>query len=252
MTGLPWNRLCHASRGGGRFRRRLRAAVSDPGHDNADAQVRAARSHFDHEAGVYETGRRYRRLRQPRAQAIDLLGLTPDDRLLDLGCGTGATLRALAPSVSRAVGADVAPAMIDEARRLASGKADLEFVVAEAGQLPFADETFSVILCTFSFHHYPRPAQAVREMARVLEGGGRLVLADSSSDLWAIRLADAVARRREPGHVRFRSSREIASLLTGAGFTGITIEPRRSWYMIAQAVKPAVSSEPDGRPNARG
>jgi ubiquinone/menaquinone biosynthesis C-methylase UbiE len=207
--------------------------------DGAETQAQAARSHFDHEAAVYETGNRYRRLWQPRNEAIDLLELTSDDRLLDLGCGTGETLRRLGPLVSRAVGADISPAMIEQARSQAQGQTNLEFAVAEAGRLPFADETFSAILCTFSFHHYPRPAEAAREIARVLKHGGRLVLADANSDLWTIKLADLVARRREPGHVHFCSSKELTLLLSGAGLTQIAIRPHRSWYLIATAVKPA-------------
>lgn len=211
-----------------------------PVDGNAKARAQAARSHFDREAAVYETGCRYRRLWQPRAEAIDLLDLTRSDRLLDLGCGTGETLRRVAPLVTRAVGADISPAMIEQARSQAQGRANVEFVVAEAGRLPFADATFSVILCTFSFHHYPRPAEAAREMARVLSCGGRLVLADANTDSWLMKLADLVARHREPGHVHFCSSQEMTSLLAGAGFAEITLRPGRSWYLIATAVKPAL------------
>ncbi|HVP74751.1 MAG TPA: hypothetical protein VMS63_01925, partial [Gaiellaceae bacterium] len=64
-----------------------RNAEDDPVRDGAEA----ARRHFDEEAAEYESGRRYRRLVEPRAAAAALLDLTPSDRLLDIGCGTGIT-----------------------------------------------------------------------------------------------------------------------------------------------------------------
>lgn len=198
----------------------------------------AARRHFDREAVGYETGRRYRRLEQPRAAAAALLDLTPSDRLLDVGCGTGITVRSLAARVERAAGIDISPSMIEYAREQTQDARNVEFTVAESSELPFADASFTVVLCTFSFHHYPRPAASVQEMARVLVDGGRIVLADASSDHMAVRVADVVARRREPGHVRFYRSHELASLLEQAGFGHVAVRRLpRSWYVIATGTK---------------
>ena len=199
----------------------------------------AARQHFDREAVGYETGRRYRRLEQPRAAAAALLDLTPSDRLLDVGCGTGVTVRGPAARVERAVGIDISPSMIEYARGQARDAPNVEFAVAESSELPFADEVLHRCpLCTFSFHHYPRPAASVQEMARVLADGGRVVFADASSDHVAVRIADVVARHREPGHVRFYRSPELASLLEQAGFVHVAVRRLpRSWYVIATGTK---------------
>ena len=200
--------------------------------------MQAASSHFDREAAAYEHGRRYRRLARPRACALGSLRLTPTDRLLDVGCGTGEALRELAPQIASATGIDIAPRMIDVARERAQEQANLEFVVADSAHLPFRDGAFTVAFCSFSFHHYPQPALSLREIARVLGGGGRLVLADVSSDDWRIRLVDPLARRREPGHVHFYRSEELRHLLEEAGFAPVTIHrPHAAWFMIATAVK---------------
>jgi ubiquinone/menaquinone biosynthesis C-methylase UbiE len=213
------------------------------GAEPAGAVTKAARSHFDREAAAYESGRRYRRLAEPRTRAIELLELTPSDRLLDIGCGTGATLRQLAPLVAQASGVDLSPEMIKLALLQAREQPRLDFAVAESAELPFPDATFTAALCTFSFHHYPRPEASGRELARVLEEGGRLVLADACRDHWRIRLADWIARRLEPAHVRFYRTRELRGLLERAGFAEITIRrPGRSWFMIATARKPTARS----------
>lgn len=167
------------------------------------------------------------------------------DQLLDIGCGTGATVRTVAAKVKRAAGIDVSPSMIRYAREHAGDASNVEFVVAESSQLPFADASFTAVLCTFSFHHYPRPAASVQEMARVLVEGGRVVLADASSDYWAIRIADVLARWREPGHVRFYRSRELVGLLEQAGFVEITVHrPARGWWVIAQGVRRTAGDKP--------
>ena len=209
----------------------------------AGTTAQAATSHFDREAATYESSPRYRRLAEPRTRAVDLLELTATDKLLDVGCGTGSTLRRVAPQLAHAAGVDISPKMIELARAEAREQPKLEFAVADSAQLPFPDGSFSAVLCTFSFHHYPRPAASAREIARVLEEGGRLVLADASSDQWGVRLADLVARRRESGHVRFYRSNELQRLLETAGFAEVAIHrPLGSWFMIAKAVRRASSS----------
>ena len=215
---------------------RERDATDDLARDAAEA----ARRHFDEEAADYESVRRYRRLEEPRAVAAALLDPRPSDRLLDIGCGTGITVRSLASRVERAVGIDISPSMIEYAREQARGVDNVEFAVAESSELPFPDASLTAVLCTFSFHHYPQPEASVREMARVLVGGGRLVLADASSDHWTVRLADIVARQREPGHIRFYRSYELQRLLGQASFIDIGIHRNpRSWYVVATGMTAA-------------
>jgi ubiquinone/menaquinone biosynthesis C-methylase UbiE len=99
--------------------------------------------------------------------------------------------------VARAVGVDLAPKMIEPGRVLAEGFENVELVVGDSEHLPSAEGEFTAVLCTSSFHHYPNPAQAVREMARVLTSGGRLVLGDIYSDRPLMRVLDRLGRRFE-------------------------------------------------------
>src|SRR5204862_2658886 len=172
-------------------------------------------------------------------QALDALGLAPDDRLLDVGCGTGAAVRDAARTLDRAVGVDLSPAMIERARAWQNVPPNVEFRVGESGRMPVQDGEFTAVLCTNSFHHYPDPDAAAREMARALESGGRLVIGDGCADLRAARVADWLLRRFEPGHVRLYRSGELGRILRGAGFEGL--EVRREWdggYVFVRGVKP--------------
>jgi ubiquinone/menaquinone biosynthesis C-methylase UbiE len=155
---------------------------------------RAARERFDRWAGRYERDRRSRFNGAPQRRALEALALGPGDRFLDVGCGTGAAVRAAAPLVERANGVDLSPEMIERARVLAGDVVGASLVVGDSESLPFPAGAFSAVLCSSSFHHYPVPERALAEMARVLRPGGRVAIADGSADLWAARVADRLLR----------------------------------------------------------
>jgi len=204
-----------------------------------DRTLAASRRGFDKWAPTYEEDRRSRWNARSQGAAFDALELGADDRLLDVGCGSGAAVRRAAPFVSRVVGVDLSPAMIERALQLAAGLEDVEFRVAESSELPFEDGSFTAVLCTTSFHHYPDAAAAVREMARVLVPGGRLVIGDPSADRWEARLADRFLRRFDESHVRLYRSIELAALLYGAGLENVAVRKLRSGaYAIVRARKP--------------
>jgi ubiquinone/menaquinone biosynthesis C-methylase UbiE len=182
----------------------------------AGPKKESSRRHFDRWAGNYEEDRTSRWLATLQEQAIQALELGSDDQLLDIGCGTGAAVRRATPIVERAVGVDLSPAMIARAHELAEDLPNVEFREADSERLPFDDGTFSAVLCTTSFHHYPDPRRAAREMARVLAPEGRVVIGDGCRDRFAVRVLDLVLRTFQRSHVHFYRSRDLESLLTEA------------------------------------
>jgi ubiquinone/menaquinone biosynthesis C-methylase UbiE len=198
-----------------------------------------SRSYFDAVAGRYETNWRWRRILRQQSLTLAMLKLGADDRLLDIGCGTGTALRGTAPLVARAVGLDLAPGMIDEARRLATDLPNVEFAVGDAEQLPFADGEFTAVLCSSSIHHYPQPGKAVLEMARVLALGGRIAIGDANPEQLLVRLVDSHLKRNEPGHLGFVHPDELVRLLGEAGFDQISLRRLyRQGFVTALARKP--------------
>lgn len=111
--------------------------------------------------------------------AIRGLGDLPaGSSVLDVPCGGGVALRGLAPGQDvRYVAVDISPAMLDRTRRRAAriGLADVSVVEADIARLPFADGGFDVCVSFNGLHCVPDPAGAVRELARCLGPGGRLV-----------------------------------------------------------------------------
>ena len=207
------------------------------------AKKERARRHFDRWARRYEEDRASRWLARIQAEAVAALDLRSEDRLLDVGCGTGAAVRDAVARVERAVGVDLSPAMIARARQLAADLPNAEFQEADSERLPFADDAFTAVLCTTSFHHYPDPRRAAREMARVLEPGGRVVIGDGCSDRLATRILDTALRLFQRSHVHFHTSRELESLLAEAGLSHES--SRLLWkggYVIMTARKDPVRS----------
>jgi SAM-dependent methyltransferase len=95
----------------------------------------------------------------------------PGHRTLDLGCGEGRVSRYLRSLGHRVAGADAAPTMV----RLAAGHRDAApAVLADAAALPFRDEAFDLVVAHMCLHDMDRMPEAVAEVARVLERGGRL------------------------------------------------------------------------------
>jgi SAM-dependent methyltransferase len=111
--------------------------------------------------------------------SIRRIGDLPDgSAVLDVPCGGGLALRGVrAGQDLRYVAADISPAMLDRARRRAArqGVAGVEFVEADIEQLPFDDGEFDLCVSYNGLHCLPDPAAAVRELARCLKPGGRLV-----------------------------------------------------------------------------
>ena len=166
------------------------------------------------------------------------------ERILDLGCGTGQLTERLRDEFPDAqiVGCDLSNGMIERAvQRLpdhdhvadadhdadaAGGDDDdhdgvtgsVGFVRADAQRLPFAPASFDVVTCTESFHWYADQEAAAAELARVLQPGGRVVIASIATVTGfaddAIRRATEFAGRP----IRAIPKRKLRRLLESAGF----------------------------------
>jgi ubiquinone/menaquinone biosynthesis C-methylase UbiE len=155
------------------------------------------------QAGVRETLRR--------------LDTRPADRVLDVGCGTGAMLAALAGSAHRVrlAGIDPSPEML----AVAQGKLPpaVELRVAWAEEIPYGDATFDAVVCCSVFHYLRKPMAALGEMGRVLAPGGRLVITDWCDDYLACRICDYWLRLFSSAYYRAYGEHECGALLEATG-----------------------------------
>lgn len=118
------------------------------------------------------------------------IGLMPQGRAVDLGCGPGhlvVRLAQMAPLL-QVTGLDLSDEMLSEAEDLASrsGAGDrISFREGDAAQIPFPDASLDLVVSTLSLHHWSEPVAVLDEIARVLRPGGAFLILDLRRDLAA-------------------------------------------------------------------
>lgn len=148
----------------------------------------------DPDAKVAHLDRIAEKQREGRLETLRLLEVAAGDSVLDVGCGAGDMLidliREVAPGI-QAIGVDSSAAMVATAsQRAAEAGVDVEFRVGDAESLDFGDASFDAVQCTRVLMHLAQPDQAIREMARVLKPGRRLVISEPDWDAVVLDGAD--------------------------------------------------------------
>jgi SAM-dependent methyltransferase len=137
------------------------------------------------DAGVYDTMSRLLLGSLVRRIAADVAAVAPDGgRVLEVGCGPGHLSTRLARQHGLDVtGVDLDPAMIERARanadrRGADGQRRPSFLVGDVASLAFPEDSFDLVVSTFSMHHWADPTAGLAEIGRVLRPGARALVWD--------------------------------------------------------------------------
>lgn len=139
---------------------------------SVDEFTRAADRYESDHAGVYNI------CKKDYPDILEEIKKESFNDLLDAGCGTAPMLSLLTMEFpdKHFVGIDLTPKMIEVAK--AKDLPNTTFVCGDCENLPFADASFDVIICSQSFHHYPNPQDFLRSVRRCLRPNGRLILRD--------------------------------------------------------------------------
>jgi 2-polyprenyl-3-methyl-5-hydroxy-6-metoxy-1,4-benzoquinol methylase len=158
---------------------------------------------------------------------LKALELTPSETVLDVGCGPGLVATAIAPHVASVTGIDITPAMITQAEKSQTEKklTNLSWQVADVNQLPFREADFSRVVSRYTFHHFLQPQMVLKEMIRVCQPGGLVVVADAFT-LEEQEKADqynTMEKLRDPSHTRALRRSELQQLFEDSGLKDIQI-----------------------------
>jgi len=168
---------------------------------------------------------------------LQIMKLTPDMRMLDAGCGTGAVTRKIAQHISpgEAVGIDIDPLFLENAKTLAmnEGIENIRFEHGNVDSLSYEDGYFDGAYCRLVLMHVNDPVHTVRELARVTKRGGFVAVSDNDDGV-VISYPDAPKfqrlwrlygqRARERGVNRY-IGRELYSIFSEAGLKSIQVFP---------------------------
>lgn len=154
---------------------------------------------------------------------------SPSDTALDVACGPGLLVCALAKHVRHARGIDLTPAMLEQARRTQQqeGVTNVSWDQGDVSAMPYGDDQFDIVTCRFAVHHFPDPLPVLREMRRVCRGGGRIVIADSAPARSKADAFNAMEKLRDPSHTRALAIEETTELIVRAGLPQPQVERMR-------------------------
>jgi demethylmenaquinone methyltransferase/2-methoxy-6-polyprenyl-1,4-benzoquinol methylase len=168
---------------------------------------------------------------------VGLLNLPVSGRLLDSGGGTGRMALGLRRLAGQVVVADTSRHMLARARAKT-----LCAVAARAEHLPFGDGSFERILVVDALHHFDNQRQALADLVRVLQPGGRLVIEEFDANRAAVRLI-ALAEKAVGMGSRFLRPQEIRDMLIAHGLS-VQVYAGRSYAAWIVADKKAPQETP--------
>lgn len=163
----------------------------------------------------------------------------PGERILDIGCGCGATTFAFADAVGprgHVLGVDVSAPMLARAREMTPANAPLEFALADATVHPFQRADFDLLVSRFGVMFFADPALSFANMRRALRPGGRLAFVcwrTPRDNPWMMVPLQAVYQHvpkmpelgpEDPGPFSFAREDRVRRILEGSGFAAIGFE----------------------------
>ena len=170
---------------------------------------------------------------------IDRAKPAPGERVIDVGCGSGATTNAFAQKVGlsgHVFGIDVSGPMLDRARQVTPQEAPVDYALADATVYPFDPESFDLLASRFGVMFFADPVRSFANLRRALRPTGRLAFAcwrEPRENPWMMTPLQAVYQHvpklpqmapEDPGPFAFASEERVRRILGESGFKDIALE----------------------------
>lgn len=183
--------------------------------------IELSKHHFDNQAKIYDETNTALYSKYPKISCKDVAEKLKNiqyQSLLDIGCGTGYLIDLLQKQKSALYcGLDLSPEMLKMARKKLPESVYL--TEGSSDNLPYEDNSFDIVTCIQSFHHYPNPKKAMSEAYRVLKKGGMYILSDTGYGgipKWFYN--QFILKAANTGDYAVYSIKDIEKLMTKRGF----------------------------------
>ncbi|TYQ28911.1 methyltransferase domain-containing protein [Pseudanabaena sp. UWO311] len=155
---------------------------------------------------------------------VEMAGVSDRDTVLDVACGSGIVACAFAKVADRVTGIDITPAMLEQASVLAAQKGlkNLSWQQGDIEKLPFPDESFSIVMSRYAFHHFLQPDVVMSEMMRVCRRGGRVLVADVALPQEKVEAYDRLEKLRDPSHTHALTLEEFSQLVANYNLQNVS------------------------------
>jgi ubiquinone/menaquinone biosynthesis C-methylase UbiE len=157
---------------------------------------------------------------------LKLSGPKHDDTVLDVTRGPGLVSCEFAKIVGHVAGIDLPPAMIEQAKRLQKEKdlRNIDWRIGDVYDLPFEDNSFSLVLTRYSLHHMINPKAVIKEMSRVCKPEGRILIVDVTPPEDKKKAYNHAEKLRDPSHTEALTLIELQDMVETIGLCNIRIE----------------------------
>lgn len=194
------------------------------------------------------------------AHLVRLCNVSPNDKVLDVACGTGNTaITARRMGGAKVTGVDFTPELLSQAKAEATlaEADDIEWKECNAEDLSFGGETFDVVVSSFGHMFAQNPEVAIKEMLRVLKRGGRVAFATWPAELVNGKLSEVMARHISspnnpppspmqwgiPDVVQKRLGSEVKDIHFERGFVNIPmLSPNHYWRLASTKSGPLIQA----------
>ena len=173
---------------------------------------------------------------ESRESAVRNLGVTPGERILEVGVGTGLSLP-LYPPYCQVVAIDLSPGMLAKARVRAEqfGLTHVELHQMDAGRMSFEDDSFDTVMAAYVVTAVPDYRTVISEMIRVCRPGGRIIMLNHFSN--GNKLIAALEKAISPlcKHIGFRTDLSLSTVLEGTSLHVVNkkkVNPVRFWHLV--------------------
>lgn len=192
-----------------------------------------SKSAFNVQANTYDVDKTGKHARGQYKYVLNELQQLDFQKILDVGCGTGEILKSIKERYSfvQLYGLDISEEMLKQANDKLKGTATL--ILGDAENITLETNSFDLLLCTDSFHHYPNPQQAISEFYRVLKHGKFLLIAYYWKPFPIRQIMNLFISYSNEGDVKIYSKKEIIEFLKQGGFQEIIYKKiQNSGYLV--------------------